>query len=144
MEPESVFGVCFWFCFCYYNRSCLSWSFRLSIVVIKYHGWAQLGEEWVYLTSISTSPKEVREGTQGRGHGGILLPGLVPLACSALLYTQDHLLSSNTIHNRLNPSNSTIKQEGALLFSTDNLGTDIFLMEVYILTSLYHLSGWQN
>ena len=69
---------------------------RVSIAVMEHHDKKETEEEKIYLAYISTysqSLKEARTGSrQGRnleavnwcrGHGGVQLTGLLPMACSA-------------------------------------------------------------
>jgi hypothetical protein len=69
-----------------------------------------------------SSPKEVRAGTQagqgagadGRGHGGMLLTGLLPLACSACFLIETKTTSPGMAPYAMGPSPLITNRENAL------------------------------
>ena len=69
---------------------------RVSIAVMKHHGQKkQVGEERVFMAYTSTA-LFIIEGSQGsskRSHGGMLLTGLLPMACSACFLIEPRAIS---------------------------------------------------
>jgi hypothetical protein len=88
-------------------RGCLSQGFYSCTNIMTKK---QVGEERVYSAYTSTVlfiTKEVRTGTQAgqeacRGHGGMLLTGLLPLACSACSLIEPRLPAQRWSHSQGN------------------------------------------
>jgi hypothetical protein len=103
-----------------------SWCPRVSLAVIKYHEQKQLGGESVYFTYSSTlqsisgvglgkSGQDPRGRSWCRGHGRMLLTGLLIMACSACLLIEPRTTSpgDGTAHSGLGPLTTIINQETA-------------------------------